>query len=93
MADYQTYLRSPEWKAKRARVLEFWDYKCVTCYSHLDLEVHHRTYARLGDELLTDLIVLCDRCHEKFHETIHREAGGPGPVTFKEIIEFFTGPQ
>jgi len=31
------------------------------------LEVHHLSYRRLGNELLSDLIVLCVGCHKKQH--------------------------
>ena len=29
-----------------------------------DLEVHHRIYERLGNEVLSYLVVLCRRCHQ-----------------------------
>jgi replicative DNA helicase len=32
------------------------------------LEVHHRTYERIGQERSEDLTVLCDVCHGLFHE-------------------------
>lgn len=31
------------------------------------LQVHHRTYERIGNEGLDDLIVVCPRCHMKIH--------------------------
>jgi hypothetical protein len=30
-------------------------------------EVHHLTYARLGDEPLSDLLGLCKSCHRAIH--------------------------
>jgi hypothetical protein len=39
------------------------------------LEVHHRTYERLGDERDEDLEVLCTRCHEQHHIAALEEAG------------------
>ena len=37
--------------------------------THTDnLEVHHRTYERLGEELASDLTVLCNRCHHVHHQ-------------------------
>jgi len=65
--EYQEYLNSEEWFAKRAMVLRFWDYKCVICYSDKNLHLHHRTYARRGDENVTDLIPLCKNCHSLYH--------------------------
>jgi len=70
--DYEQYIHSEEWDRKRQWALTYWGYKCATCFTSNNLEVHHRTYERLGHELITDLIVLCDDCHGKFHETIHR---------------------
>jgi hypothetical protein len=32
-----------------------------------DLEVHHRIYERLGNEVLSCLVVLCRRCHQHYH--------------------------
>ena len=70
--EYEVYIHSQEWERKRQWALTYWGNKCATCFTSRELEVHHRTYERLGHELITDLIVLCDGCHEKFHETIHR---------------------
>ena len=91
MVDYRTYIKSEEWQRKRELVLEFWDHKCATCFNHRDLHVHHRTYERLGEEKLTDLIVLCEGCHEKFHETLHRGGGGEGPQPLHVVMDFFLG--
>jgi hypothetical protein len=32
------------------------------------LDVHHRTYERVGQEQLRDLIVLCRTCHSRYHD-------------------------
>lgn len=66
--DYHHYLLSEEWKNKRRDVLAFWEYRCVLCYSDENVQVHHRTYERIGNERFTDLILLCDACHAKFHD-------------------------
>jgi len=65
--DYETYLNSREWRMRRKLVLELWGHRCCLCYSGEDLQVHHRTYARIGRELTTDLIVLCRDCHKRHH--------------------------
>ncbi len=67
---YAQYLQSEHWIQFREKVLEYWDGKCVLCYSDWDVNVHHRTYQRIGGELLTDVIVLCLECHEKHHDII-----------------------
>jgi hypothetical protein len=60
---YHDYLKSEQWAKKKKEVLDFWDYRCALCGSNTRIEVHHRTYERLGHERLTDLIPLCNKCH------------------------------
>jgi hypothetical protein len=64
---YEEYLKTSEWLAKRQQVLER-DEGCRNCNAQENLEVHHRTYARRGYEDLRDLTVLCESCHEHFHQ-------------------------
>ena len=71
---YREYLRSPEWRRTRGAALHRANFRCMLDVTHSeDLEVHHRTYERLGRELATDLVVLCRSCH-RIH---HREHGRP----------------
>jgi hypothetical protein len=62
--EYKIYLLSKHWQQWRLEVLAFWEHRCALCYSRENVEVHHRTYERLGNERLTDCIVLCARCHK-----------------------------
>jgi hypothetical protein len=64
---YAEYLRTPEWKARRSRVLIRAGHKCEVCNANGRLEVHHRTYDRYTQELLNDLIALCRSCHQRHH--------------------------
>ena len=64
---YQAHMRSNKWRKTKKRVLIFWDFKCATCNQKTQLTVHHRTYERLGAELITDLVPLCDDCHKAVH--------------------------
>ena len=64
---YHEYLQSEHWQSIRKAALKAADNRCQLCYSDLRLEVHHRTYERRGCELLSDLTVLCHRCHAQFH--------------------------
>jgi len=61
------YLRSPHWiataRAKRAEV----KWKCEKCHERKRLDVHHKTYKRLGKERMSDLQALCRDCHDKEH--------------------------
>ena len=63
--DYETYIKSPEWKEKAKQAKARAGYRCQVCNCAEHLEAHHRTYDRLGFELDTDITVLCDTCHEK----------------------------
>ena len=62
------YLRSRHWKetarAKRKQV----GWRCQRCGERKRLDVHHKTYIRLGREKLNDLEALCRECHRKEHK-------------------------
>lgn len=66
--DYNNYLKTKHWKQKRQKVLKSAKYKCQLCSSKEKLNVHHNTYKNIGNEKKEDLIVLCEKCHKKFHE-------------------------
>jgi len=62
--EYLEYIRSREWQGKRKLALNFAGHSCQLCGSSLaPLHVHHRNYRRLKDEYISDLLVLCRRCH------------------------------
>ena len=66
---YPEYLTSPEWMVTRARMIEKAGRRCRVCNNGDEtLDVHHRTYERLGEERDEDLTVLCQDCHRIFHE-------------------------
>lgn len=63
----EEYLRSPHWRSTRLGALERAGHRCQVCNAAQRLDVHHRTYERLGRERPEDLTVLCRTCHETFH--------------------------
>ena len=65
--DYNAYLKSKDWQRQRQAALSRAGRRCQVCNDYGLLDVHHRTYARLGCELAADLIVLCRSCHDLFH--------------------------
>src|SRR5438105_3787109 len=69
MADfYDTYIHSSDWREKRHIMLDWAANRCQQCGYSEDLEVHHRTYDRLGNERVPeDLEVLCSPCHALLH--------------------------
>lgn len=70
---YAEYLCTPDWIERRNRKLKQANHRCELCNSTASLQVHHKTYARRGDELDSDLIVLCDVCHAKHHGKLPKE--------------------
>jgi 5-methylcytosine-specific restriction endonuclease McrA len=66
--DYKQYLQSTAWAHKRQNALTRAYNRCQVCNSQDRLEVHHRTYERLGFEKNEDLTVLCHKCHTAFHK-------------------------
>jgi len=65
---YNDYLETDEWKETRKRALQRADYKCQVCNGTHNLQVHHSSYDRRGNEADADLIVLCGACHRRFHK-------------------------
>jgi 5-methylcytosine-specific restriction endonuclease McrA len=65
--NYSRYIKSASWKKKAAAARKRAGYRCQLCNRMLPLQVHHRTYERLGYELKGDLIALCARCHRRHH--------------------------
>ncbi len=67
--EYQRYLKTPEWLAKRDLVLEREHRICQGCRSAPATQAHHTTYAHIGDEFLFELVAVCRTCHDRFHES------------------------
>ena len=76
---YYEYIRSEAWQRKRKEFYSSKMYKQLrgsgkwSCYccarSDISLDLHHRTYKRLGNEnIAIDLIPVCRECHTKIHE-------------------------
>lgn len=86
MSSYQDYLKSPEWQAKRVAALRRAHGQCQVCNSNKNLDVHHRTYARLGHEDDADLTVLCRTCHEIYHAEGRMPVYTPPPQVKKPSL-------
>lgn len=74
---YQDYLDSDKWKLTREKLLKLWGHACAICNCTKEksvLDVHHRTYERLGNEQPTDCIIVCRSCHNLIHD--HVKIGG-----------------
>jgi 5-methylcytosine-specific restriction endonuclease McrA len=67
---YAEYLRTAHWQRQRALALDQAGHTCDLCGRPDRLEVHHRTYERVGFERQRDLIVLCHDCHRDHHKAL-----------------------
>lgn len=67
-ADYQAYLRSTAWRERRSLVLDRAAGRCEGCRLAPAIEVHHLTYAHVGEEFLFELVALCGECHGRVHD-------------------------
>lgn len=65
--NYRDYMHSDAWRRKARKVRKRAGYRCQNCGKKAPLEVHHKTYERLGHERMRDLIGLCPQCHRKQH--------------------------
>jgi hypothetical protein len=66
--EYTNYINSARWRNIRTLMIKQAGGKCASCGAagtpSKPLEVHHKTYERLGRESMSDLDVLCRPCHE-----------------------------
>ena len=65
--DYDEYLLSIRWRKKADKCKKIAGNCCQLCSYDRNLQAHHRTYDRLGYELMSDLTCLCGYCHQAFH--------------------------
>ena len=63
---YEKYLQSPSWQRKRDAVRQRDGGQCI-CGAQAT-EMHHKTYDNIGREPLSDLVMLCEECHERVHQ-------------------------
>jgi len=67
-SDYEDYLKSELWRQRRNEKVKDQPF-CSLCHrgNGYGIHVHHNNYSRLGNELDSDLVVLCKECHNLFH--------------------------
>lgn len=66
---YDDYLRSDDWKRRAAKILNRANGICEGCLTNPASDVHHLTYAHLGQEFAFELVALCRPCHARVHES------------------------
>jgi 5-methylcytosine-specific restriction endonuclease McrA len=65
---YSAYLLTTAWRLKRQAVMKRANNWCEGCAGKPATEVHHLTYKHVGNELLFELVAVCDDCHRRAHE-------------------------
>lgn len=69
--DYYEYIKSQEWKEKAEESKARAGNRCQVCNrsrAEVQLDAHHRTYERLGNERPEDITVLCRECHQLYED-------------------------
>ena len=69
---YADYLKSSHWKKRRQEIFERANGLCERCSAAPPMQVHHRSYAHLGQELDHELMAVCIPCPIQ----LERDAGG-----------------
>ena len=79
---YKDYLKSEHWinlrkrfynSKKVKRIKEVYNkVLCEFCYGYENLNLHHRTYKRIGCERLDDLVIVCKECHYHIHQFYYK---------------------
>lgn len=64
--EYEQYRQGSWWRTFSRLTVQSHKY-CAHCGFRHELNVHHRTYERLGREEFSDVIVLCKSCHSREH--------------------------
>mgnify|MGYP001219781477 CR=1 FL=1 len=83
MADEKrlAYYCSREWSLKKKAIHARSGGMCERCDENKGEAVHHKTYARLYNEDLEDLIHLCNKCHDFQHG--NSDFDPAAPVTYE----------
>ena len=68
--DKLAYMLTKEWTELKQLRLVIANHKCECCGSAHNLHLHHVTYERLTQELLSDVVILCSLCHTKLHNIL-----------------------
>lgn len=91
-ANYDRYINSGAWEERKIAYYAKHERKCTGCGATEDVDLHHHTYERLGAELDTDLVPVCESCHTTIHR-FHEEQGGSLSAATFDALRFLTDKQ
>lgn len=79
LSDYQRYISSPQWLARKRRYFKTHPRRCRICRAGVrfddQIHLHHLSYEHMGDEPDSDLMPLCQEHHAAIHK-FHQRQGG-----------------
>jgi hypothetical protein len=84
---YAEYLQSQHWEQLRFLALEHSGNKCECCECEKGLHVHHIHYRDLTDCTVSDVMVLCWRCHSFAHEAFRLARRRPSDYSREETVK------
>lgn len=64
--EYVNYINSEKWQILRKQVIKEYNGLCFYCLETAN-DVHHKSYDNFGNEPLSDLVLLCRKCHDEEH--------------------------
>lgn len=64
---YQAVMQSAGWRHRRSQAIRRAGRRCQECGTAGPLDVHHLSYAHLGDERPWELVAVCESCHDRLH--------------------------
>lgn len=94
--DYYEYIKSQEWKEKAEEAKARAGNRCQVCNrsrAEVQLDAHHRTYERLGNERPEDITVLCRECHQLYEDQKKAERTLVEKGKQKDVEQILAEPQ
>lgn len=89
--NYEEYINSHLWGARKSRYYREHGRKCAACGSAEHIQLHHMVYtARDGTEPDKNLVALCDYHHTEFH-VLHGSSGNMKELTLVYVEEVRSG--
>ena len=88
-ANYHSYVNSPAWEERKIAYYAKHARRCKGCGTTDDVDLHHHTYKRLGAERDTDLVPVCESCHDTIHR-LHKERGGSLTAATFDALRFLS---
>lgn len=66
---YDEYLKTKHWRKLRLNIAYKHNNRCQMCCKLIKsgYHIHHLTYKNIGNEKDSDLMFLCESCHNKIH--------------------------